>query len=170
MKRTKVVDGHKICKMCNVNLPVNQFGMFTEKRRKAGAKRYYNSVCKECAKIRAKQWSLSNPDKVRATYDRTNQIRKDDRDTIYRAYGNKCACCGESNPLFLNIDHINNDGYKLRPRNKSGNYSPPYSGHYYKQIIQAGFPKDLQLLCWNCNCGRHRNGGICPHKTICQNQ
>lgn len=23
-----------------------------------------------------------------------------------------------------------------------------------------------QLLCFNCNCGRHRNGGVCPHKGV----
>ena len=34
------------------------------------------------------------------------------------------------------------------------------------QIIKAGWPKDrYQLLCSNCNQGKRRNGGICPHKT-----
>lgn len=91
---------------------------------------------------------------------------QENRDIIYIAYGNKCNCCGESNKLFLTIDHVNNDGYKIRQRNKNGNYSAPFSGHYYKQIIKANFPSDLQLLCWNCNCGKARNGGICPHKII----
>jgi hypothetical protein len=22
------------------------------------------------------------------------------------------------------------------------------------------------VLCFNCNCGRYHNGGICPHKQI----
>lgn len=26
------------------------------------------------------------------------------------------------------------------------------------------YPKGFQVLCTNCNTGRHRNGGICPHK------
>jgi hypothetical protein len=27
------------------------------------------------------------------------------------------------------------------------------------------FPNDvLRLLCFNCNCGRAKNGGICPHE------
>jgi hypothetical protein len=29
----------------------------------------------------------------------------------YDILGNKCACCGETNPVFLSLDHINNDGY-----------------------------------------------------------
>ena len=26
-------------------------------------------------------------------------------------------------------------------------------------------PDTIQILCFNCNCGRARNGGICPHET-----
>lgn len=164
MPKSKVVDGKKICKLCNLNLPVYNYGMFTEKRGKTGPMKYYNSVCKKCAAKRTKTWCFDNPDKVREVYDRTNNKRKADRDVIYKAYGNKCSCCGESNPLFLSIDHVNNDGYKIRPRNRNGNRSGTFSGHYYAQIIKAGFPKDLQLLCYNCNCGKARNGGVCPHK------
>ena len=29
--------------------------------------------------------------------------------------------------------------------------------------ISRNFPDFLQILCFNCNCGRNRNGGICPH-------
>ena len=83
---------------------------------------------------------------------------------IRNGYGGKCNCCGESNPLFLTIDHVNNDGYKHRGRNDGKYKIGSFSGHYYKTIIKAGFPDDLQLLCYNCNCGRARNKGICPHK------
>ena len=30
--------------------------------------------------------------------------------TVLNAYGNKCQCCGETEPWFLTIDHKNNDG------------------------------------------------------------
>lgn len=33
----------------------------------------------------------------------------------------------------------------------------------YRWAILNGFPDELQLLCFNCNCGRQRNGGVCPH-------
>lgn len=26
------------------------------------------------------------------------------------------------------------------------------------------YPKDIQILCYNCNLGREKNGGICPHQ------
>lgn len=31
------------------------------------------------------------------------------------------------------------------------------------EIIAAGFPAEYQILCFNCNIGRSRNGGRCPH-------
>ena len=81
------------------------------------------------------------------------------REQVFDHYGRECACCGEDEPMFLQIDHINNDGNEERG----------YRGHHnlYHHIIKAGFPDDLQVLCANCNHGKHRNGGICPHKTRC---
>ena len=84
------------------------------------------------------------------------------RDDVYQGvidqYGGKCACCGETSLKFLTIDHINNDGYKEKGGNKGnrGGYS------FYKRI-RDNHRDDLQVLCYNCNCGRHRNGGVCPH-------
>ena len=37
------------------------------------------------------------------------------RREVFEAYGGfVCACCGETQPLFLSIDHINNDGAQER--------------------------------------------------------
>lgn len=72
-------------------------------------------------------------------------------------YGGKCKCCGEDRLLFLNIDHINGNGNKHRKSIPRG------SGEVYKWIIKNNFPDVLQILCWNCNCSRQFNNGICPH-------
>jgi hypothetical protein len=77
---------------------------------------------------------------------------------VFKAYGAKCVCCGETNLSFLTIDHINNDGGKQRKVIGSGLT-------VYMWIIKNGFPPDLRVLCYNCNMGRAINGGICPHKT-----
>lgn len=80
-------------------------------------------------------------------------------DIVLDHYGRQCACTGchfHTNPIdcvFLTIDHKNNDGYKSR---RAG------MGLYY-WIIRNNFPADLQTLCWNCNLGKNRNGGVCPH-------
>ena len=89
-------------------------------------------------------------------------IRERLREEVFQHYGNKCVCCGEKNPLFLTLDHINNDGgeqkRKLGSQGKGVNF--------YGWARKVGYPEDLQLLCFNCNCGKGRNKGICPHKGI----
>lgn len=82
-------------------------------------------------------------------------------DQILDHYSRACVCCGETNPQFLTLDHINNDGSKQR--REMGNVGR--GGYtYYKHVIDSGFPTDLQILCFNCNLGKNRNHGVCPHK------
>lgn len=81
---------------------------------------------------------------------------------IFDHYGNKCNCCGEDIFEFLTIDHINNDGADHR-RKLTGDKIRNGSSFVYKWIVQNNFPSSVQLLCWNCNCGKRMNNGICPH-------
>lgn len=76
----------------------------------------------------------------------------------------KCSCCGESNIGFLSLDHVNNDGAAHR-RALGLNTSVKRGGLFYFSLKKLGWPKTppLQVLCYNCNFGRHYNGGICPH-------
>jgi hypothetical protein len=79
----------------------------------------------------------------------------------FEAYGGaRCACCGEDVFDFLTLDHVNNDGNVHQT-------TPGRRGVRYHQLKQAGWPNDpaLQVLCFNCNCGKKINGGMCPHKT-----
>ena len=79
---------------------------------------------------------------------------------IVEAYGGfKCACCGETEPMFLTIDHVNNDG--AEHRRQIG--AKPGSG-FYQWLKSEGYPPGFQVLCMNCNFGKHRNGGVCPHQ------
>lgn len=80
------------------------------------------------------------------------------RKQIIEGYGGKCACCGETEFHFLDIDHIDNDG--RADREHFNDFRA-----FYRWLRNNGFPKDkYQLLCSNCNQGKRRNGGICPHK------
>ena len=76
------------------------------------------------------------------------------------AYGGECVCCGENEPTFLDLDHIHNDGHQHRV----------VVGNTTRLMIflkRDGWPRDrIQLLCCNCNQGKDRNGGICPHKEM----
>lgn len=84
------------------------------------------------------------------------------RDEVYKTYGGyKCKCCGETERMFLSIDHINNDGAAER---RSGKYSGAGSP-FYLWLRKNNFPKGYQVLCMNCQTGKHRNGGVCPHQS-----
>lgn len=78
------------------------------------------------------------------------------RDIVFSHYGYRCVCCGEENPLFLTIDHIN--GRTKEEAGKGQDYR-----HLGGMILRGEARRDLQTLCFNCNCGRQRNAGVCPH-------
>jgi len=82
------------------------------------------------------------------------------RKEVFEAYGNKCVCCGITQLLFLTIDHIEGNGNAHR---KSINRSS--GAGFYSWLKQNGYPPQFQILCFNCNMGRERNKGICPHSS-----
>lgn len=80
------------------------------------------------------------------------------RKEIVAAYGGRCACCGEAEIQFLELDHAQNDG--ASHRKTLGRGARPI----YRWLKARDFPKKgFQLLCANCNQGKNRNGGVCPH-------
>lgn len=148
-----VSNGKKKCTDCLLLLPLEEFSTFYDQR---ANKRYPVARCKKCAKIATAAWR-KKPENAKKIALYSVEYKEKLRKTVYDHYGNKCICCGESNYLFLTIDHINNDGGKHRLAGVYGGATT------YNYIIKNNFPTDLQILCWNCNCGRQRNKGICPH-------
>ncbi len=87
-------------------------------------------------------------------------------DLIYEHYGKICVCCGETEMAFLTLDHINGDGAEQR-KSATGKNGTSTNWRFWmvRRAQKTGaWPTDLQILCYNCNCGRQRNGGICPHQ------
>ena len=81
------------------------------------------------------------------------------RNKVFEAYGGyKCKCCGETEPHFLSIDHINNDGYRLRKDGEQGSGS-----HLYRWLKYHNYPSGYQVLYMNCQTGKSKNADICPH-------
>jgi hypothetical protein len=102
----------------------------------------------------------SDPDYFKA---QTKAHNKRIKDKCFEAYGGYvCACCGVTGELFCNLDHINNDGASHR---KEMNLTDG-STSTYRWAIKNGFPPIFQVLCWNCNCAKNLNGGVCPHKDV----
>jgi hypothetical protein len=122
--------------------------------RSAYFKQYY-AEHKEKIKARAREYYEAHREEQRA---KQNAKLEEIRNTVLEHYGSMCACCGETEPQFLNIDHINNDG--AEHRRAIGNR---VGSSFYRWIIKNNFPKDLQLLCCNCNMAKGLYG-TCPHE------
>lgn len=76
------------------------------------------------------------------------------------AYGGCCQCCGETHEAFLTLDHIYGDGESDRKNVGQGS-------NFYRILEKQGFPQGkIRVLCFNCNCGRSINNGICPHQEM----
>ncbi len=86
------------------------------------------------------------------------------RKEVISHYGNSCECCNESTNRFLTIDHINGGGNQHRKDIKSDG-----GWQFFSWIKKNDYPKDLRVLCMNCNWGRSHNDGICPHKEVINN-
>lgn len=77
-----------------------------------------------------------------------------------KAYGGKCACCGEAEAVFLNVDHV--DPARYYSRRKRGERVPS-GNNLLRELRARKWPAGFQILCWNCNYGKSVYG-TCPHK------
>lgn len=146
----------------------------------------YFSTHREKFKENLRKWELKNPEKVK---ERSKRYREKNKEKIrimrkekYFIYAKKqkeyknnmilkvlihysgnqphCQCpeCNENNIKFLTIDHINGGGNKHRKQLGGSGFA------IYKWLIHNNYPEGYQVLCYNCNCGKNRNNGVCPHK------
>lgn len=131
---------------------------------KKSEQRSFDGVCGQCGKCRPKDGLRTCEQCLENSRQHYQKIKVERREEnhhvkmiVFNHYGHRCKCCGESHELLLNIDHVNNDGKQHRKIKQNSHV-------IYKDIIDRGFPNCFQLLCWNCNMGKHLNNGICPHQ------
>jgi len=163
----------KSCTKCRQDKSIESF---TKDKTKADGLR---PSCRECDKSyywhgggreRSKSFREQYPEKQKVYRDKgylknreklirvQGERREKLKVIVYDAYGGAiCACCGETNMGFLSIDHIN--GITLTERALQMK-----SGSIYMWLKKHDYPEGYQILCFNCNLGRARNKGICPHK------
>ena len=166
----------------NLDLTVEE--LKRQRNREAAAR--YRERNREKFNQRMRDWREANRDKAReharewrdrkiangtpeevaalraAESEKTKRAQTICKDHVFAAYGGyKCNCCGETESMFLSIDHVDNNGAQER---KSGLYSGSGYG-FYRWLRKTGFPPGYQVLCMNCQVGKHKNGGVCPHQT-----
>ena len=140
----KATGDRKTCSNCQVNRLISDFYPNAPAQRSADGLRFR---CKKCLNAASRR--------------RNKQLRRKDKIGVLTAYGGRCICCGETEPRFLTIDHTNNDGAQhRREQGQKGGSS------FYCFLRRMHYPQNLglQVLCFNCNCGRAANSGVCPHK------
>jgi len=89
--------------------------------------------------------------------ERQRTLRQERKDRCYAAYGGYiCRCCGVTEPIFLSLDHIADDGASHRREIGTGAHE------LYRWLIKHNFPLGFQVLCHNCNWAKACGG--CPHQ------
>ncbi len=102
----------------------------------------YNQLPEPKAALKARfvQFAVENPDLMRgywnSYYDRV-------KEAAFQILGDECFSCKETEPEFLSIDHVNNDGHA----------EPLHHKQIYAKIARGG-TEGFRLLCRNCNSGR----------------
>lgn len=117
----------------------------------------YYLANKERSKLQSREWMNKHREEHkewRKLWSRKYRLNK--KIEVLKHYGGKCICCGESEIDFLTIDHPDGGGNKHRKEIGTKNM------FYWLKMNK--FPKGYQVMCFNCNCGRSINKGICPHK------
>ena len=146
----------KVCSKCGEGKPLSEY--YNRKNGRPLAE------CKVCTRKRSLLYKERNLQYVRERQVRYGKERRARvKEAVFAAYGGyKCACCGETEKLFLTIDHINNDGAAHRRKivgKRTGAGYPTYNW-----LVNNHFPEGYQVLCMNCNHGKRMNDGICPHQ------
>ncbi len=118
---------------------------------------------REKARVRGRKWRKLqleiNPNFKEYQNKQHRDKAKEKRYECIKHYSKgkmNCNCCSEHMYMFLEIDHKNDNGNKHRESIPNMNI--------YRWLINNNFPEEYQVLCSNCNKGKHFNGGICPHQ------
>lgn len=129
------------------------------KDKRNAKKREHYAANKDAIRKKQSEYRKNNPETVNSANARWRaEFWPALRAEMIDAYGGSCSCCGEAEPKFLDLDHINNDGNACRKAHKNGQQE-------VLALKRSGWPKEKhQLLCCNCNQGKARNKGVCPHK------
>lgn len=157
---------NRTCIRCGEFKPLSAFSATYGKRTCVGCGRKRAAEKMRMARrLRPKVYRAIESRRYWGDREQRNAARRDWqqrlRDEVFAAYGGyRCRCCNETEKSMLTLDHVNNDGAKQRREEPAMRWAK----HFYAWIVKQGFPKGLQVLCYNCNISKFRCGGICAHQ------
>lgn len=100
------------------------------------------------------KWHKEHPEQAKR-HQKMERLRL--RAYALAVYGGKCACCGETEAVFLCIDHPNGGGnIERRAQGHRGGTA------FYRWLKANNYPEGYRVLCWNCNAA-FAIFGWCPH-------
>jgi hypothetical protein len=145
-----------VCTRCKEDKPETDFF------KRAAVKSGLQSHCKLCVNAWRNKEYKENTELRTKLKSAANRSYAKQRGVLLAEYGGKCACCGESEPKFLSVDHIGGGGSAHRQKIGTGGKALACF------LRRNGYPKDgFRLLCFNCNCAIGFFGE-CPHQTAGQ--
>lgn len=149
MERGEVAQ-RRVCRDCGKEKDLDEFV------KARGYKDGRRSFCKPCWADKSMEYKQATPGSFERQAAASKRQREDAKRQVFEYYGNVCACCGESCLLFLTVEHIDGGGRKHRKTMGAQTI--------YVWLVNSGFPGGFEILCYNCNCGKRVNGGVCPHQ------
>ena len=114
--------------------------------RRGKTKARWHADCLACAKAR---WA-------RMTAVHGKRYLQERKARVFDKLGRACFCCGETRERLLSVDHLNDDGAKVR-REKL------YTDSWTEVEKNAYDPSRYAIACFNCNMARGIHG-VCPHQ------
>lgn len=169
----------RTCRKCGLQKPLNEFRpVYSTKNR---GKNYFAHTCLVCDRIahagrmrksrkqnpdtyllHGRKWRSQNLEFARQAKRQSQSRRKE---LVLMHYGNgECACCKETCRSMLTVDHVNGDGSAHRKTLCGGKSRKDTSVDMYGWLVKNDFPDGFQVLCYNCNISKHRNGNVCEHQ------
>lgn len=128
------------------------------------------AVCLELSRISHKKYRDTNPNfkEVKNHWKNNSVSRQKNREArkrwriryrikVLNMLGGCCECCGETNYKFLQIDHVNKDGYIYRKEVSRG-------FQLLKDYYRNPTKYKLRVLCANCHYAL-THFDECPHKS-----
>jgi hypothetical protein len=122
------------------------------KKEKAAYHKLHYATHREATLETCRKYALEHREE-RLAYGRN--YARNFRIAVFNHYGHSCKCCGETEPNFLQIDHIDGGGNKHRKLIGRS--------HLYSWLVKNNYPKGFQVLCTNCNFAKGHYG-VCPHQ------